>query len=54
MIEALLSDIDGSLVESNWLHAGAWQNFRHIRQSVHLLWRFNLRRNPHDVGQIPN
>jgi HAD superfamily hydrolase (TIGR01509 family) len=25
MIEALLSDIDGTLVESNWLHAEAWQ-----------------------------
>jgi HAD superfamily hydrolase (TIGR01509 family) len=26
MIEALLCDIDGTLVESNWLHAEAWQN----------------------------
>ena len=25
MIEALLCDIDGTLVESNWLHAEAWQ-----------------------------
>lgn len=25
MIEALLSDIDGTLVDSNWLHAEAWQ-----------------------------
>ena len=26
MIEALLCDIDGTLVQSNWLHAEAWQN----------------------------
>jgi HAD superfamily hydrolase (TIGR01509 family) len=26
MIEALLSDIDGTLVESNWLHAAAWRD----------------------------
>jgi HAD superfamily hydrolase (TIGR01509 family) len=26
MIEALLCDIDGTLVDSNWLHAKAWQN----------------------------
>lgn len=26
MIEALLCDIDGTLVESNWLHAKAWQD----------------------------
>jgi beta-phosphoglucomutase-like phosphatase (HAD superfamily) len=25
MIEAVLCDIDGTLVESNWLHAEAWQ-----------------------------
>jgi HAD superfamily hydrolase (TIGR01509 family) len=25
MIEALLSDMDGTLVQSNWLHAEAWQ-----------------------------
>ncbi|MFC6645302.1 HAD family hydrolase [Granulicella cerasi] len=25
MVEALLCDIDGTLVESNWLHAQAWQ-----------------------------
>jgi beta-phosphoglucomutase-like phosphatase (HAD superfamily) len=25
MIEALLCDIDGTLVQSNWLHAEAWQ-----------------------------
>ena len=25
MVEALLCDIDGTLVESNWLHAEAWQ-----------------------------
>ena len=25
MIKALLCDIDGTLVESNWLHAAAWQ-----------------------------
>lgn len=25
MIQALLSDIDGTLVDSNWLHAEAWQ-----------------------------
>jgi HAD superfamily hydrolase (TIGR01509 family) len=26
MIEAVLSDIDGTLVESNWLHAAAWKD----------------------------
>ncbi len=26
MIEAVLSDIDGTLVQSNWLHAAAWQD----------------------------
>lgn len=26
MVDALLSDIDGTLVESNWLHAAAWQD----------------------------
>lgn len=26
MIEALLCDIDGTLVDSNWLHAGAWKD----------------------------
>lgn len=26
MIEALLCDIDGTLVESNWLHASAWKD----------------------------
>ncbi len=26
MIEAVLCDIDGTLVESNWLHAGAWKD----------------------------
>ncbi|MDQ2835347.1 MAG: HAD family hydrolase [Acidobacteriota bacterium] len=26
MVKALLSDIDGTLVESNWLHAAAWQD----------------------------
>jgi HAD superfamily hydrolase (TIGR01509 family) len=25
MVEAVLCDIDGTLVESNWLHAAAWQ-----------------------------
>jgi beta-phosphoglucomutase-like phosphatase (HAD superfamily) len=25
MVEAVLSDIDGTLVESNWLHAAAWR-----------------------------
>src|ERR1700750_906188 len=25
MVEAVLCDIDGTLVESNWLHAEAWQ-----------------------------
>ena len=25
MVKALLCDIDGTLVQSNWLHAGAWQ-----------------------------
>ena len=25
MIKALLCDIDGTLVQSNWLHAEAWQ-----------------------------
>ena len=25
MVEALLCDIDGTLVQSNWLHAEAWQ-----------------------------
>ena len=25
MIEALLCDMDGTLVESNWLHAEAWR-----------------------------
>ena len=25
MVEALLCDIDGTLVESNWLHAESWQ-----------------------------
>ena len=24
MVKAVLSDIDGTLVESNWLHAAAW------------------------------
>jgi HAD superfamily hydrolase (TIGR01509 family) len=26
MVEAVLSDIDGTLVESNWLHAAAWKD----------------------------
>ena len=26
MVKALLCDIDGTLVESNWLHAGAWKD----------------------------
>lgn len=26
MVEAVLCDIDGTLVESNWLHAAAWQD----------------------------
>jgi HAD superfamily hydrolase (TIGR01509 family) len=26
MVEAVLSDIDGTLVESNWLHAAAWRD----------------------------
>jgi HAD superfamily hydrolase (TIGR01509 family) len=26
MVEAILSDIDGTLVESNWLHAAAWRD----------------------------
>ena len=26
MVKALLCDIDGTLVQSNWLHAGAWQD----------------------------
>lgn len=26
MVEALLCDIDGTLVESNWLHAAAWRD----------------------------
>lgn len=26
MVKALLSDIDGTLVESNWLHAAAWRD----------------------------
>lgn len=26
MIEAVLCDIDGTLVESNWLHAAAWRD----------------------------
>jgi HAD superfamily hydrolase (TIGR01509 family) len=26
MIEAVLCDIDGTLVDSNWLHAGAWKD----------------------------
>ena len=26
MVEALLCDIDGTLVESNWLHAAAWKD----------------------------
>ena len=26
MIEAILSDIDGTLVDSNWLHAAAWKD----------------------------
>jgi beta-phosphoglucomutase-like phosphatase (HAD superfamily) len=25
-VEAVLSDIDGTLVESNWLHAAAWKD----------------------------
>src|SRR5580658_7320157 len=25
MVEAVLSDIDGTLVESNWLHAATWR-----------------------------
>jgi HAD superfamily hydrolase (TIGR01509 family) len=30
MIEALLCDIDGTLVQSNWLHAEAWQVAFHL------------------------
>src|SRR5947209_12712792 len=26
MVKAVLSDIDGTLVESNWLHAAAWRD----------------------------
>ena len=26
MIEAVLCDIDGTLVQSNWLHASAWKD----------------------------
>jgi len=26
MVEAVLCDIDGTLVESNWLHAAAWKD----------------------------
>jgi beta-phosphoglucomutase-like phosphatase (HAD superfamily) len=26
MIEAVLCDIDGTLVQSNWLHAAAWKD----------------------------
>ncbi|RZU42074.1 HAD family hydrolase [Edaphobacter modestus] len=26
MVQAVLSDIDGTLVQSNWLHASAWQD----------------------------
>lgn len=26
MIEAVLCDIDGTLVQSNWLHAAAWRD----------------------------
>jgi beta-phosphoglucomutase-like phosphatase (HAD superfamily) len=26
MVEAVLSDIDGTIVESNWLHAAAWRD----------------------------
>jgi len=26
MLKAVLSDIDGTLVESNWLHAAAWRD----------------------------
>lgn len=37
MIAAVLSDIDGTLVESNWLHAAAWQDaFREIGIEVPL------------------
>jgi beta-phosphoglucomutase-like phosphatase (HAD superfamily) len=25
MVRAVLCDVDGTLVESNWLHAEAWQ-----------------------------
>jgi len=25
MVKAVLCDIDGTLVDSNWLHADAWQ-----------------------------
>ena len=30
MIEAVLCDIDGTLVDSNWLHAAAWQDAFHV------------------------
>ena len=26
MVKAVLCDIDGTLVESNWLHASAWKD----------------------------
>jgi beta-phosphoglucomutase-like phosphatase (HAD superfamily) len=26
MVEALLYDIDGTLIQSNWLHAAAWKD----------------------------
>jgi HAD superfamily hydrolase (TIGR01509 family) len=37
MVEAVLCDIDGTLVESNWLHAEAWQrSFAEIGINVEL------------------
>lgn len=37
MVEAVLCDIDGTLVESNWLHAAAWKDaFEVVGISVEL------------------
>jgi HAD superfamily hydrolase (TIGR01509 family) len=37
MIKALLCDIDGTLVQSNWLHAHAWQDaFRQLNLEIPL------------------
>jgi len=35
MLKAVLSDIDGTLVESNWLHAAAWRD-AFARMGIHL------------------